>query len=311
MSVIKYLSDYLDNQKYPKNVKDSLKHHWKTSVKKRIEDYDGKYFIESRCVMFDCKINISWSDKYRSIYKIDNDLWISSAVPAWRNGWREYIKNEYTRIIIDDYFHFLTQYWHRCNVTPIILFLMWRYSVSAEWIGSANVTGQYFGDLKFKENLKNKELTVFIQQLNCEHPIVHNACYHYIRMRNLLKHEFIEDAFVNMDCIASLARMRCLEVNKGILNLTLLGFNKKQIKMMETLHELRSKFAAHPSQSKWWDFYELFENELNEYTDFSINMILKIGSSFYLDSPIPKTYDEITNAPAKFHDCFWFNRIPV
>ncbi len=309
MSVIKYLSDYIDNQDYPKGVKESLKCNWKTAVKKRIEDYHGKYFIESRCVVTDYEINISWSDKYRSIYKVNNELWISSAVPAWRNGWRQYIKKEQTRELVDYYFHFLTQYWHRCNVTPILVFLMWRYNVSAEWVGSPTINQENFSDLEFQENFKNKELSAFVKQINCDYPMVHNACYHYIRMWNLLNNDFTEDAFVNMDCIASLVRMRCEEAHGKNSNLALLGFNEKQIKMMTSLHIIRSEFAAHPSQSKWWDFFEVFKNESDEYTDLSINMILKIGSSFYSKNPVERSYEGITNAPTKFHDCFWFNKI--
>jgi hypothetical protein len=308
MTIIKYLSDYLDGLNYPKNIKESLKQNWKTSVKKRIDDYDGKYFIESRCIATDYEINISWSDKYRSIYKVDNELWVSSAVPAWRKDWKKYIKNEQTRELVDDYFHLLTQYWHRCNVTPILVFLMWRYSVSAEYVGSHTMKYENFSNVGFQENFKNKELTEFVEQINCDHPMVHNACYHYIRMWNLLNNDFTEDAFVNMDCIASLVKMRCEEAHGKHSSLTLLGFNEKEIKMMTLLHTIRSEFAAHPSQSKWWDFFELFENESDEYTDFSINMILKISSS-YSHSPIPRTYDGITNASGKFHDCFWFNKI--
>lgn len=206
MTAIKYLCDYIDNRSYPKSVKESLKCHWKTSVKKRLEDYEGKYFLETRLIMSDCEVNISWSDKYRSIYKENNDLWISSIVPAWRNGWGKYIKNNITNDLVDDYFYFLTQYWHRCNVTPIILFLMWNYNIDADWISSHEIKQLNFHDSTFENNFENKKLTHFMRQLNCEHPILHNACYHYIRMWRLLQNDFIEDVFVNMECHCKLSK---------------------------------------------------------------------------------------------------------
>lgn len=104
--------------------------------------------------------------------------------------------------------------------------------------------------------------------------------------------------------------MRCREINNSS-DLSILGFNQKQIEKIAYLHDLRSELAAHPSQTKWWDFYDLFENELDNYIDLSFNMILKIGASFYSENPVERSYEGITNAPTKFHDCFWFNKIPI
>ena len=31
---------------------------------------------------------------------------------------------------------------------------------------------------------------------------------------------------------------------------------------LERLYLLRCRFTAHPSKSKWWDFYEIYEDEI-------------------------------------------------
>jgi hypothetical protein len=130
-------------------------------------------------------------------------------------------------------------------------------------------------------------------------------------MRQLLEHEFIEDAFVNMDCIASLARRRNLELGGSKNDLSRLNIGDQQVQMIDSLHRLRSEFAAHPSMAKWWDFPELFSDDLDKFMDLSLSLILQIAKSYSTEKYVEQTFSGITNAPSEFHDCFWFNRIPL
>ncbi len=84
-------------------------------------------------------IKLQWSDETRLIYNEGDSLWVASAVPAWRQGWSKHIKNEETRELVSTYFHFLTQFWHRCNVTPILVYIAYKYNELAEWVGSSQV----------------------------------------------------------------------------------------------------------------------------------------------------------------------------
>jgi hypothetical protein len=310
MTVVHYLCDYLSKVGAPKACRDSLKGNWNEGVKNRLAEFKGKRFIERRMVLPETGIRLQWSDENRMIYNEGDTLWVASAVPPWRRGWSKHIKNEEIRELISTYFHFLTQFWHRCNVTPILVYIAYKYNELAEWVGSSKSMSQEISDERFESNKKGKRITAFLRQVNCLHPVVHNACYHYLRMRQLLDHEFIEDAFVNMDCIASLARRRNLELGGSKTDLARLNIGAGQVQMVDSLHRLRNEFAAHPSMTKWWDFSELFSDDLEKFTDLSLTLILQIAKSYSTEKYVEQTFSGITRAPSEFHDCFWFNRIP-
>jgi hypothetical protein len=310
MTVISYLCDYLSKVGAPKSCRDSLRANWNAGVKKRLTEVNDKRFIDRRMVLPHTSVKLAWSEETRAIYNEGDSLWVASAVPAWRRGWSKYIKNEEIRDVIDTYFHFLTQFWHRSNVTPILVFIAYEYDELAEWVGSSQIR-QELSDEQFPNKQSGKRITAFIRQLNCHHPLLHNACYHYLRMRQLLEHNFIEDAFVNMDCIASLAKRRNLQLGGPKNDLSRLNLAADKMKMVESLHQLRSEFAAHPSMTKWWDFSELFADDLEKFTAFSLSLLLHIAKTYSTEKPVEQTFSGISNAPHEFHDCFWFNRIPL
>jgi hypothetical protein len=311
MSVVRYLSDYLSKVAAPKAIRDSLKSNWNVGVKNRLAEFDGKRFIERRMILQNIRIKLEWSDESRHLYNQGDSLWLASAVPAWRQGWSKHIKNEETRGLISDYFHFLTQFWHRCNATPILVYIAYKHDELAEWVGSSQAHAQPISDERFKNTKNEKRITAFLRQVNCHHPVVHNACYHYLRMRQLLNYDFIEDAFVNMDSIASLARRRNLELGGSKTDLARLNISATQLEMTHFLHRLRSEFAAHPSMTKWWDFSEMFSDELEKFTPFALTLIIQIAKSYITEKCVEQTYSGITTAPSEFHDCFWFNRLPT
>ena len=311
MNVINYLCKYLTKVGAPKAYRESLKAHWIAGVKNRLAEYENKRFIERRMVLPDTGIRLQWSDDSRMIYNEGDTHWVASAVPPWREGWLKHIKNEEIRELISNYFHFLTQFWHRSNVTPILTYIAYKYNESADCVGSSDARVQAFSDERFESNRRGKRITPFLSQVNCHHPLVHNACYHYLRTRQLLSHEFAEDAVVNMECIASLAKKRNVELGGSKMDLARLNLRADQMLLVESLHKLRSEFAAHPSTTKWWDFSELFSDELEKFTALSLLLILQMAKSYSTEKPVEQTFSGISNAPDEFHDCFWFNRIPL
>ena len=179
MAVINYLCDYLTKVGASKGSRDSLKANWNEGVKNRLAEHKDRRFIERRMVLPDTRIRLQWSDESRMIYNEGSAIWVASAVPSWRLGWSQHIKNEETRELITTYFHFLTQFWHRCNVTPVLVYIAHKYNESADWVGSSSIHSQGFSDERFESDRKGKNITSFLSQVNCHHPIVHNACYHF------------------------------------------------------------------------------------------------------------------------------------
>lgn len=64
------------------------------------------------------------------------------------------------------------------------------------------------------------------------------------------------------------------------------------------------------SGTKWWDFAEIFEFKAEQFLDFTLALLLNLAASHHVSS-VKYTYEGISNAPDKFFDAFWFNRIPI
>ena len=113
MFLIKYICDYMTDRCYPTSAISSFKTKWKTVVRDHLNAQQKYAFVEKRAILKDAGLELEYSDESRRISIEGNDLWISSVVPAWRRGWRGIIKNEIVADVVDSYFHFLSQYWHR------------------------------------------------------------------------------------------------------------------------------------------------------------------------------------------------------
>ena len=119
---------------YPTSAISSFKTCWKTIVRDHINKLNEHVFIEERLILPDSELDFEYSDEYRRVWLNHDDLWVASVVPAWRQNWRGIIRNDIVSDVVDSYFFFLTQYWHRCNCTPIIVYLLYKYGITSEWI---------------------------------------------------------------------------------------------------------------------------------------------------------------------------------
>jgi hypothetical protein len=83
---------------------------------------------------------------------------------------------------------------------------------------------------------------------------------------------------------------------------------------LERLYILRCRFAAHPSKSKWWDFYEIYEDDI-EQLKLSVRKLLikylKYENKNRLIDAHPTLWSQwfIENCDIVY-DAVWFHEIP-
>jgi hypothetical protein len=313
MNVIRYLCEYLLTRGYPASVRESLKYHWQNTVRARLESESSELFIEKRLILSNTKIRFRWSDDNRHLYDDNGALWIESVAPDWRRGWHSQIGNKIVAELLSDFFYFLTQYIHRCNTTPIVTYIAYKYKVDPTWLYSPKTSHYYSDATDFSKNKiqHNPKLTAFLNQVDCHEPAVHNACFHYLKALRLVDLGYFEEAFVNMECVSSLLRQRNMQMHGNDAAYSDIGISIQQEKMIKSLHNLRNSFAAHPSGTKWWDFAEIFGSKVNQFLDLTVSLLLKLAASYQKASSVKYTFVGISNAPDNFFDAFWFNRIPI
>lgn len=47
------------------------------------------------------------------------------------------------------------------------------------------------------------------------------------------------------------------------------------VEQLEILYQLRCGFSAHPAHSKWWDFSEIYESQIEEIMYFVKSTVIK------------------------------------
>jgi len=298
-----YLCNYLTQRGGTKGQRESLRHYIKNKLRNELIGRDGELFEERRMIVdggFKNKIyNLGVSGI--SAYVDQDSLWVVSYSPNWRSGWKG-IANELVSDLMDSFFHFLTQYIHRCNVTPMLIVIGNKLERECEWVGSRSIKSAIVGrDVSLKETGKPIDVAM-VKQICCHYPPIHNACYHYLKAVKCFDLGLSEEFIVNAASIGSIYVQNC--GNK---------IDKTEVDVIKKLKQLRGRFAAHPSGTKWWDFGEVFENEILQYRDCIQNWVMGIGYHLRQRHIGFTDYgpDMVMENTEEFYNSFWFNEIPA
>ena len=122
-----------------------------------------------------------------------------------------------------------------------------------------------------KTSRRQREATWWANHINAADPYVHRAVFQYIRSLALLEQNFAEEAITALDGVVAVAaqyareRLRIVRDDRweGLYNAMSSDLAERSV--LTRLHGLRSAFGAHPGISKWWDFGDLYGDELFDY----------------------------------------------
>lgn len=216
----------------------------------------------------------------------DDRLVAGVVMPMWRSSWRKVSDNEEVRDVIDFFFHFASQYIARSRISSMLGAIATVYDCSfdfrTDWIRSLRVEdneveaakrrlAQELGmTIQSPEDPRRRKrlFSTWAQGLNCLDPFIHRAVYQFWRSTSLWESGFLEEATVALDSVVSIAaefsqiRIQHTDSPRESLSTTL-GVSEKDAEAIQHLYELRCDFGAHPSQSKWWDFAEIYGDDIH------------------------------------------------
>lgn len=230
-------------------------------------------------------------------YSVSNHLIAGTLRPGWRSGWEQISRDKQVQYIIDLFFHFASQYIDRSRMVGILGALAATFRCSCEFryhgqsrsyviddnspfrdiesVRGKSIEEEGLSPAKIfisAKNSLNREFNIWMQTINGLDPYIHRAIYQFWKATaldelSLIKPNLSEDVIAALDNVVSIAAQfsheRISRSDNQRQNLaTTLGISRNDQRLLKHLYELRCDFGAHPSRSKWWDFAEIYEDDI-------------------------------------------------
>jgi hypothetical protein len=228
----------------------------------------------------------------------DGQLEVGTVGPNWRSGWRNYDKDEHVTDLISGFFHFAGQYVHRgraASITGAIAATFdkacdFRYGTltlsrfSGDELGNLDPTSLSSAKPMSKargSSSRSREFYAWVRAINGLDPFINRAVFQFWRATALESSNFLEESVTALDGLTTVAALflqdRLPVSGKARDQLgTHLDLSKNDVKNLERLYELRCDFGAHPGRSKWWDFAEIYDEDIGKMRETAKKLLWQI-----------------------------------
>lgn len=166
---------------------------------------------------------------------------------------------------------------------------------------------------------KSRAVQAWAQRLNAMDPYVQRGIFQYWRARSLWQSDFGEDAVTALDGLSAVAG-EALNHWMGVGTLTraqlarTLGMSLRDARALASLYDLRCAFGAHPAASKWWDFSEIYSDDIEAHFDVAVRLLGAISdleAKHRSVNPAPTSWSEwFEDNASMLLDAVWFARLP-
>lgn len=327
---------YFNSLEYTKNKVTSLKSVLNNISTNILPQRDSEYLFQVRDFRNTSNLNISFIYHNVMCYYSDkeNALMIGVICPNWSNGWRNISKNKFVSEQIDFLFHFISQYIYRSYQVNMIGAIALATDIPTDFRGNTlkSTYGEYAAQEveKFKTFIieSTSELSLktigYLKLINALDPFVNKSIFYYIKSLELYNSEFTEEALTAADNMVDVifqsikSRINAsTQERKEMYNYVYkeIGLYDETDKYnLERLYLLRCRFTAHPSKSKWWDFDEIYEDDI-EQIRLSVRKLLIIYLKYEnrnrLIDAHPASWSQwfMKNCDI-IYDAVWFHEIP-
>jgi hypothetical protein len=263
---------------------------------------DARLDVVNRTLKSPLAFPIAFSSQTCWTYTSGERLVLGAVGPAWR-GLRKICKNADTAELVDNFMHFASQYVIRSRIVRIQAGFALTFSATADFRDAdiRRITvgpGSPYPNLEaahqaFRRDLpmptvrpsrRSREFTAWVEMLNPLEPFIHRALFQFWRSCALANVGFWEDAVSALDGVTAVAGeaaqrwhlLRGQPTRRGTG--ALFGLRVEDQTQLEALYQLRCAFGAHPPPSKWWDFAELYDSEIDEFRSVSRRLIRNLCS---------------------------------
>lgn len=256
-------------------------------------------------------------------------LVVATACPGWGRGWSSLLPDEHAYDVLTWLLHYAAQYVHRSLVLKVILPIAEEAGVVSHPFGLRSINYAAYGPETVqpawrllakamelaaawypKETASDSEARCRVDlagpwlNYNTVDPYVHQAAFHWLRGVQLDCGGFAAEAVGAFD--------RVFEVTHSFLVST--GVLQKQAsrsqcaqalrlppdvqEIAERTHFLRNHFAAHAGGWRWWDFDEMFADDLPDAKRAALDALHSLGR-------IEPAHRSIEPSPSSWSTWFW------
>lgn len=315
---------------------EAFKHALRKAITLELPLRNNSYELQVREFDFSDNINILINDEnlWTSISKENRKLIVGSKRPLWHSGWRKFTKNEDINDIIDTFFHFSSQYYVRSKQIDLIGACNLVYGIYGDFRGSRfssiKVTSErpmdermkflaFDIETNFDIDIKNDLILYWFEKINSLDPYINRIIFNFNKSLALNAANFDEETITALDKTLNVVEQYWKQrvgnqENLREALLVQLEFTTDQIDISNKLYELRCFFGGHPGNSKWWDFSEIYSEELGLYIEHVQMVIEKIILHENENRIIEKNTLDISGWFYKnmnwIWDIVWFNKVP-
>lgn len=327
--------NYYRADQYTKNKIEPFKRTLDKIVSHELPQRDNEQLFQIRDFTntSELKLNLNYNNIMCYYSEKDNSLKVGVVCPNWSRGWRNISKDEFVSDQIDILFHFISQYIYRSYQVNMIGAIALSTGIPTDFRGGtlSNIYDNVAREVDtFKKHI-DKEPTIlssktlgYLKLINALDPYVNKVVFYYIRFLELYEFDFTEEALTaadNMvDVLFQSLKKRLKKPTQSRKQMSAYVYDEIKFydsvakHYLDRLYLLRCRFTAHPSKSKWWDFYEIYEDEIEE-IKISIRKLLvsylkyennnrEVDATPILWSSWFKKHCDI------IYDAVWFHEVP-
>ncbi|MHB8132422.1 MAG: hypothetical protein ACYDEX_26005 [Mobilitalea sp.] len=280
------------------------------------------------------RINICTENMLCSYSEEKTKLFVGTISPFWKRGLRDLSKDPFVSEQIEIIFHFINQYIYRSSQINLIGAIALTYGECCHYNGNSlsefilpegmEVYNKFHNNISHIVNNRCKTILHYLEIINALDPFVNKAIYYYSRCLSLRRNEFDEESVTcadNMvDTITQAIKYRlCLPtMQRKDMNPVIeqeLSISKSVTEKLDSLYQLRCDFTAHPAQSKWWDFSEIYYNDIDAIMDSVKTLLVKYCMYERNHCTIQRNPEKWSNWFLQYSDivldAVWFHRLPL
>lgn len=255
-------------------------------------------------------------------------LVLGAVGPNWR-GLRRMSRDATLGDLVDDFGHFASQYIIRSRIVRAQAALALVYGQAVDFRSAdlgrrshdtVGTRGRRRAPLPTRPSRRSRELHAWMAVLNPLDPFIHRALYQFWRATALDASNFPEDAICALDGVTAVAAeamqawTRSVTTTRGDVA-DALGMTPEDRVVIENMYRLRCAFGAHPPASKWWDFGEVYESEIEDCVEVTKRVIGRLAALEFKHrtiNPDPPAWGEWFSMHAELLlDVAWFAKLPA
>lgn len=299
------------------------------TLKELLPSWDSEKQLTFRPLGNSEELSIKFDSENYWLYRSENNLIVATISPNWNVRRKDFSKNMKIVELVSNFFHFSSQYIIRSRTTSIIGAICIIYKTACDFrtenLEQHRISENYCdycssqfeeGNLNFQFK-KNRILRMWTENLNCLDPFVHRAIYQFWRYTRLVQSGFTEESLTHLDsCVSVVAEFITQRLKiEGSRDLfcDILGINKYDAYNLKKLYDLRCDFSAHPGHAKWWDFDEIYYDDLDEMRESVVRLLWRFAifeSKNRVVEPDPiKWSDWFLDNSLILLDTIWFTKI--